>query len=580
MAFTTGPDFLTGILGASNAGNVFNSNLQSNSGNYQGLDAFENRYGQQIGDDGFLTGGIITTAFYDSDGDGIDDRFQSGPGQPKAGSNPNANPGFPGGGGGGNPPLGGGAGSDARRALRDDIFNVRPYNPNAMRNTFGFDDNPNYPAYEPMSLREKTKMYYDQQEDTNQNNFLEGFNVKNLLPGGLVAKGLAKGLGFLERKLMPEYVKEQADKLTSEAFKERYGNFMDKYGTEQAPQDINYDFNDEAIKSFLDRYQNTPSYSDIGLELADDIRTKKANIYSNLTDVDPTLADQLDSTLSLADYTNNAMSLTNEYNTALKEQAEREARQAQAEQDRINNAVASGKLGFGQDEDGNYRGLVNADTGGVNTGYNPNIQNEKYQSRFSQAEKNRVNSQIEAKKEAKKGFEQAQKSVKRQAEQNKARREKNKNKGRKSSNKASGRSNRGRASPGKGGCFIKGTMIEMANGTEKEITSINVGEETKGGTVEAKLEFMPHNIYDYKGVKVSGSHWVMEDGQFTEIENSKHGVLTDMIEPVYNFITSKHRIFIKGVEFGGFYSQDPNNYEPYFKQEKDKINKELSEKTH
>tara|TARA_R110002012_G_scaffold321355_1_gene548815 strand:+ start:21 stop:1820 length:1800 start_codon:yes stop_codon:yes gene_type:complete len=599
MAFTTGPDFLTGILGASNAGNVFNSNLQSNSGNYQGLDAFENRYGQQIGDDGFLTGGIITTAFYDSDGDGIDDRFQSGPGQPKAGSNPNANPGFPGGGGGGNPPLGGGAGSDARRALRDDIFNVRPYNPNAMRNTFGFDDNPNYPAYEPMSLREKTKMYYDQQEDTNQNNFLEGFNVKNLLPGGLVAKGLAKGLGFLERKLMPEYVKEQADKLTSEAFKERYGNFMDKYGTEEAPQDINYDFNPNAfnpeqIAGLGSRYGLTGSYAD-QLQAAQDFTQStieqknnlalglknKANEYGFLDD-DFSLGDLSNSTVAdLEDQALGAnMNMTNQYNTALKEQAEREARQAQAEQDRINNAVASGKLGFGQDEDGNYRGLVNADTGGVNTGYNPNIQNEKYQSRFSQAEKNRVNSQIEAKKEAKKGFEQAQKSVKRQAEQNKARREKNKNKGRKSSNKASGRSNRGRASPGKGGCFIKGTMIEMANGTEKEITSINVGEETKGGTVEAKLEFMPHNIYDYKGVKVSGSHWVMEDGQFTEIENSKHGVLTDMIEPVYNFITSKHRIFIKGVEFGGFYSQDPNNYEPYFKQEKDKINKELSEKTH
>ena len=126
-----------------------------------------------------------------------------------------------------------------------------------------------------------------------------------------------------------------------------------------------------------------------------------------------------------------------------------------------------------------------------------------------------------------------------------------------------------------GGCFIKGTMVEMADGTEKEITSISVGEETKGGTVQAKMEYMPHRIYDYKGVKVSGSHWVLEDGQFTEVENSKHGVLTDMIEPVYNFMTSKHRIFIKGVEFGGFYSQNPDHYEPYFKQEKIKINTEL-----
>mgnify|MGYP003116639236 FL=1 len=44
-------------------------------------------------------------------------------------------------------------------------------------------------------------------------------------------------------------------------------------------------------------------------------------------------------------------------------------------------------------------------------------------------------------------------------------------------------------------------------------------------------------------------------------------------------MTSKHRIFIKGVEFGGFYSQDPDYYEPYFKQEKIKINQELNEKT-
>tara|TARA_R110000772_G_scaffold245316_1_gene358739 strand:+ start:1040 stop:2095 length:1056 start_codon:yes stop_codon:yes gene_type:complete len=145
-------------------------------------------------------------------------------------------------------------------------------------------------------------------------------------------------------------------------------------------------------------------------------------------------------------------------------------------------------------------------------------------------------------------------------------------------NSGPGRDNTG-AGDSIGGCFIKGTMVEMADGTEKEITSINVGEETKGGTVQAKMEYMPHRIYDYKGVKVSGSHWVLEDGQFTEVENSKHGVLTDMIEPVYNFMTSKHRIFIKGVEFGGFYSQNPDYYEPYFKEEKIKINKELSEKT-
>ena len=584
MAFTTGPDFLSGILGASNSTDVLNK-FKSDTGQedfYQGL---RNRYGERIGDDGYLDGGVGTYDFIDSDRDGIDDRHQAGPGQPKAGSNPDGNPIF----GGGNLPPNAGGGDNPNSPMNNRP--VADYNPNLVGQYFGYN-NPEYG----MGLTYNNSSNVDPADETG---FLEGFDIKNFLPGSFIAKGLAKGLGALEKNFFPETLKDNLDKLTPEAFKERYGDFMDKYGTEQAPQDIDYDFNPKAfnaeqIAGLGSRYGLTGSYAD-QLQAAQDFTQStieqknnlalglknKANEYGFLDD-DFSLGDLSNSTVAdLEDQALGAnMNMTNQYNTALKEQAEREARQAQAEQDRINNAVASGKLGFGQDEDGNYRGLVNADTGGVNTGYNPNIQNEKYQSRFSQAEKNRVNSQIEAKKEAKKGFEQAQKSVKRQAEQNKARREKNKNKGRKSSNKASGRSNRGRASPGKGGCFIKGTMIEMANGTEKEITSINVGEETKGGTVEAKLEFMPHNIYDYKGVKVSGSHWVMEDGQFTEIENSKHGVLTDMIEPVYNFITSKHRIFIKGVEFGGFYSQDPNNYEPYFKQEKIKINKELSEKTH
>lgn len=111
-----------------------------------------------------------------------------------------------------------------------------------------------------------------------------------------------------------------------------------------------------------------------------------------------------------------------------------------------------------------------------------------------------------------------------------------------------------------GGCFIAGTMIEMSDGTEKEITLIDVGEETKGGTVHAKMKFAPENIYDYKGVGVSGSHYVLEDGQFVSVEDSKHGKLTDKKEVVYTFITSDYRIFIKGIEFGAYYTQDPSAY--------------------
>jgi len=52
----------------------------------------------------------------------------------------------------------------------------------------------------------------------------------------------------------------------------------------------------------------------------------------------------------------------------------------------------------------------------------------------------------------------------------------------------------------------------------------------------------------------------MADNQFVSVENSKHGILTDMNEVVYNFIVSEYRIFIEGIEFGAYYTQDPEIY--------------------
>ena len=139
----------------------------------------------------------------------------------------------------------------------------------------------------------------------------------------------------------------------------------------------------------------------------------------------------------------------------------------------------------------------------------------------------------------------------------------------------------GGSSPGGGGpagCFVEGTAIQMADGTTKEITSIKIGEETKGGTVQAKMEFMPQNIYNYKDVLVSGSHWVIEDNQFIAVEDSKHGVLTDRIEPVYTFKTSDNRIWINDIEFGDFETGTDEDWEPHFEMVRQKLNKELNDK--
>ena len=118
----------------------------------------------------------------------------------------------------------------------------------------------------------------------------------------------------------------------------------------------------------------------------------------------------------------------------------------------------------------------------------------------------------------------------------------------------------------------------MADGTTKEITTIKVGEETRGGIVQAKMEFMPQNIYDYKGVLVSGSHWVIEDNQFVAVEDSKRGIRTDKIEPVHTFKTSDNRIWIKDIEFGDFETGSDAHWEPHFEMVRQKLNKELNEK--
>jgi len=129
-------------------------------------------------------------------------------------------------------------------------------------------------------------------------------------------------------------------------------------------------------------------------------------------------------------------------------------------------------------------------------------------------------------------------------------------------------------------CFVEGTPVEMADGTTKEITNIKVGDETRGGIVEVTMQCLPARIYNYKDVLVSGSHWVIEDNQFVAVEDSKHGVLTDRIEPVYTLKTSKNRIWIYGIEFGDFETGSDEDWEPHFEAVRQKLNKQLDEKTH
>jgi len=119
---------------------------------------------------------------------------------------------------------------------------------------------------------------------------------------------------------------------------------------------------------------------------------------------------------------------------------------------------------------------------------------------------------------------------------------------------AQGSSSSGSGGSG-GGCFIAGTMITMADGSFKAVETVDIGDEVAvGGKVFATGKFLIDNLYEYKGVQVSGTHMVKEDGKWTRVENSKHGVsLGDDDAIVYVFGNENRRIIIEGIEFTDYF---------------------------
>jgi len=119
---------------------------------------------------------------------------------------------------------------------------------------------------------------------------------------------------------------------------------------------------------------------------------------------------------------------------------------------------------------------------------------------------------------------------------------------------ANGSSSSGGGGTG-GGCFIAGTLVTMADGSQKAVELVDIGDEVAvGGKVFATGKFLIDNLYEYKGVQVSGTHMVKEDGKWTRVENSKHGVsLGNDDAIVYVFGSENRRIIIQGIEFTDYF---------------------------
>jgi hypothetical protein len=104
-----------------------------------------------------------------------------------------------------------------------------------------------------------------------------------------------------------------------------------------------------------------------------------------------------------------------------------------------------------------------------------------------------------------------------------------------------------------GFCFDPNTLIQMANGSEKKIKDIQLGDDTKGGEVTGVFQFKASDeIHDYKGVTVAGSHYVKEDGKFIMVKDSLLSVKIDKIPVVYSLDTTGRRIFINDIEFADY----------------------------
>ena len=126
------------------------------------------------------------------------------------------------------------------------------------------------------------------------------------------------------------------------------------------------------------------------------------------------------------------------------------------------------------------------------------------------------------------------------------------------------------------GCFLKGTQVTMADKSTKAIEKVDLGDEVAvGGKVFAVGKFLNTELYDYKGIKVSGSHMVNEDGTWIRVRDTKHGKsLGDDLNTVYVFGSENRRILINDILFTDYFEvseQDKlvDNSEDFFNNWKD-----------
>ena len=107
-------------------------------------------------------------------------------------------------------------------------------------------------------------------------------------------------------------------------------------------------------------------------------------------------------------------------------------------------------------------------------------------------------------------------------------------------------------------CFLAGTMVTMEDGSKKAIETIDLGESVKiGGWIFACGKFLTNDLHDYHGIKVSGSHMVLENGNWIQVKDSPDSTfISDEVVTTYNFGTENRRLEIEGITFTDYFEID------------------------
>lgn len=105
-------------------------------------------------------------------------------------------------------------------------------------------------------------------------------------------------------------------------------------------------------------------------------------------------------------------------------------------------------------------------------------------------------------------------------------------------------------------CFAPDTMVEMADGSLKRIDEIELGDETKGGMVDSLRYSLSTDMHRYKGVRVTGSHAVKQNGAWVRVSESVYASPVEGTFMVVSLVTDEHRIFVDGIEFADEHETD------------------------